>query len=177
MQSKKIILAVSTAILMSSPFIVVPLAYAQDTNTTHTNFFQGLIQMIAQKFGLDKNQVQSVVNDYKQGQKQNMQQNMQNREKARLDKLVKAGKITGDQETAILNELAVLRAKYNPADMKNETPDQRKTQAQSMQAEFKSWAQSQGIDPNIVGAFGMGKGMMGRRGQRPSWSPSPAATP
>ena len=165
--------------LVAIVIATIPAANAQTNATTQPNFFQGLIQSIAQKFGLQQSQVQSVVNDYHQQQKQKMQQNMQDRQKQRLDQLVKDGKITSTQETLIINELASLRNKYNPENMKDKTPDQRKTQMDSMQNEFKAWAQSQGIDPSIImPGFGMGpRGRMkvrwGDRKNNISVTPSP----
>ena len=152
--------------LISTLAVTAPayaLASASPGNTGGGTFISGLIQFIAQKFGLDQNTVQSAVNDYKNQQKMTMQQNMQNRQKSRLDALVSQGKITSDQETAILNELAALRSKYNTANFKNMTPDQRKQQFENEQNDIKSWAQSQGIDPSYVMPFGSGMRRFGHR--------------
>ena len=94
-------------------------------------------------------------------------------EKARLDKLVTQGKITGDQENAII---AIL-AKY-PQDP-NATPEQRETQMTSMQNELKTWAASQKLDLNsILPMFGFGKGRGGQRGEeRGERMPKPSVTP
>ena len=155
---KKLFSIFTVTLIFASTFAVIP-AYAASGNTNRGNFFTGLIQFIAQKFGLDQNQVQSAVNDYKNQQKANMQQNMQNREKSRLDSLVSQGKITNDQETAILSELQILHNKYNSANLKNLTPTQRQQQFQQLQSGLKSWAQSQGIDPSYVMPFGRRMGM------------------
>jgi len=72
--------------------------------------------------------------------------------------------ITSAQETAIIAELATLRSKYNPANFKNLTADQRKQQFQNEQNEIKTWAQSNGIDPKyVMPGFGMA-GQGGFRG-------------
>lgn len=161
--------------LVSTLLFVSPQAHAQGmTNTTHPNFFQGIIDFIAQKFGLDKTQVQSAVNDYRSQQKANTPrptmspEDVAAREKTRLDQLVKDGKITSSQETAILSELATLRVKYNPDSMRNLSPQDRRTKMQQMRDEIINWAKSQGIDSSYVmsfgpmGGMGFGKGM--RRG-------------
>ncbi len=136
------------------------------------NPLSGLVQMLAQKFGLDQTQVQSVVDQYRQQQTTARQQNMQTREQARLDGLVKAGKITEAQKQAIITEQAVLKAKYNLANYKSLTPDQRKQQLQAEQAEIKTWAASQGIDPSYLRpGFGM------RRMGGPKVWPKPSITP
>lgn len=162
-------------------------AFAQTTTgQSHTGFFQGLIQFIEQKFGLDQNQVQSAVQQYQQQRQATItphptltQQQMSDNEKTRLDKLVSSGKITSDQETAILNELSSVQSKYNLSSLSG---DQRKTQAQAMMNELKSWAQSNNINPMYVMPFGggmrNGHGMMqGGRGKWGNWKNTPTPTP
>jgi hypothetical protein len=122
--------------------------------------------LIAQKFNLDQNQVQSVFDQYRTEQKQTMQQ----RELDRLNKLVQDKKITDAQKQAILDEQAALKTKYNPANFKSLTADQRKQQFQAEQDEIKTWANSQGIDPSyLMPGFGMHRG----RG----WIKNPTPTP
>jgi polyhydroxyalkanoate synthesis regulator phasin len=184
MISKKILVPVfAFFVLLSGVLFVVPPAHAQGTNSGNGNFFSGLVQFIAQKFGLDKTQVQSAINDYHTQNKANIAlrptpsaQDLQNRDKTRLDKLVSAGKITAAQEQAILDELTSLRLKYKFD--KSLTTDQRKTQMQAMQADIKSWATSQGINPSYVMMFGI-SGLRGRGMREPGegWGEKPSVTP
>lgn len=170
-------------IFLSGMPAVLP-AYAASGNTKG-NFFSGLIQFIAQKFGLDQNTVKAAVTQYQNQVRASITprptqtpEQMAAREKARLDKLVSAGTITSAQETAIIAELATLRSKYNPANFKNLTADQRKQQFQNEQSDIKAWAQSNGIDPKYVTP---GFGMAGQGGFRGSGfgrgKPSPTPTP
>lgn len=176
---KKLILSLAVLTIISSGFFAAIPGYAASGGTDNSNFFSGLISFISQKFGLDQNQVKSVVTDYKNQQKQNKQENKQNGEKTRLDALVKQGKITSAQEQAIIDELAVLRSKYNPANFKNLTSDQRKQQFQNEQNDIKAWAQTNGIDPKyIMPGFGMAgqggfRGFGERKGNRPTVTPTP----
>lgn len=156
--SKNIIIpALALTIVGGTLLGVGQIAHAQSNNP-----YSGLVQAIAQKFGLDQSKVQAVVDDYRQQRhtymKQNMQQNMQQRLQSKLDAAVKAGKITSAQEKAILDEVATLKNKYNPDSLKNMTPAQRKQTLDQMRSELQSWAKSQGIDPSYV--------MMGRMGGR-----------
>ena len=178
---KQKLVAIFTVLFIFFTGMPVALPAYAASGATNSNFFSGLVQFISQKLGLDQNKVQSVVTEYKNQNKPNMQQNMQDREKARLDALVKAGKITSAQETLIINELTALRSKYNPANFKDLTADQRKQQIQNEQNDIKAWLQGdgKGIDPSYVMPFGGGAngGMRGKGpgkfGNRPSPTPTP----
>ena len=189
MNKKKITITLTILTLLTTVLFVAPSAFAQSSTANNKpNFFQGLITFIEQKFGLNKDQVTAAVNDYKNQVKATITprptltpDQIQAQEKTRLDKLVAAGKITGDQETAIINELAALRTKYNLSGL---TGTQRKTQMQAMQAELKTWATSNNINSTYVLGFGgMGgpsgpRGEMGERGGfHGQWGPKPTVTP
>jgi hypothetical protein len=182
MKKQTIFISILAVVITGTALFAVPRVYAETSGNTgtHMNFFQELIAFISQKFGLDKTQVQSAVTDFSKQKKATMTprptqtpQQIADQEKTRLDALVKDGKISADQETAIINELAVLRAKYNQDNWKNLTTEERRTQMTAMRDEIISWAKSQGIDSSYVipgvgigRGFGMeGKGMMGGRGR------------
>jgi hypothetical protein len=178
MTTKKIVIPLAVFVFAAGTLFVTPEAHAQGFGGGGGNFFSGLIEFISQKFGLDKTQVQSAVKEYHQQNKATITpratrspQQMQAFEQTRLDQLVKDGKITSDQEKAILAELASIRTKYSPESMKDLTPDQRRTKKQEMKDEIVAWAKSQGIDSSYVlpgfrmgGPGMMGKGGMGKRG-------------
>ena len=113
-------------------------------NTYAQSPISNLSQAIAQKFNLNQSDVQSFIINYRQTRNQDMV-------KIKLDALVTSGKITTDQETAIINELASLKTKYlaNPS----------KDNFKNMVAEFKSWLGSQNIDPSILPMFKLRIGM------------------
>ena len=186
MKNKKRIITIFAVTLMTGSLFVSQPVHAANGGFIGGNFFSGLIQFISQKFGLDKTKVQTAVQDYQKQTKATITprptmspDQQQAVEKKRLDPLVSQGKITGDQENAIIAELEAMRTKYTFD--KNATPDQRKTQMTNMQNELKTWAQSQGIDSTyVVPAFGQGRGPGGRmngggfrgRGPRPTSTPA-----
>ena len=161
--NKKIITITAVSVLLIIAGVFGGSVYAQTSiPAKRGNIFSELVDFVSQKLGLKKEQVQTVMNEFQTQKKQQMQQNAQKREQNRFDNLVKTGKITEAQKTAILNELTQLRNKYNPANLKDQTQEERKTQMQNMQAELKAWAKSQGIDPALITPdFG---GIGGRRG-------------
>lgn len=155
---KKIILPVIGLAVLGSVLFGVTKVNAQTNNQTPLS---GLVQMISQKFGLDQKQVQSVVDQYSQQRKADRQQKMQQGIQNRLDNAVKQRKITDAQKQAILNEITVLKNKYNPASFKNMTPEQKKQAIQNERADIQAFAKSQNINPSYLG-FGFGM-MRGRR--------------
>ena len=184
----KLTRSIATVAMVTTLLVTAAPAFAQTPTPSQQSggFFQGLIQFIEQKFGLDKTQVQSAVQQYKTQNGTSMTprptmtpQQMSDQEKSRLDKLVSSGKITSAQVQAILTELSTEQSKFMSS-MQNETPQQRKTTIQSMQSDLKAWAQSQNINPMYVMSFGGmrgGKGMMMRgKGGNGNWHPSGAPT-
>lgn len=176
------------AIVTSILFTVTPaIANAQSTNGQgHVGFFQGLLQFIENEFGLNKSQVQSAVQQYQTQRNATVtprpkmtQQQMQDRQKSRLDTLVSSGKITSDQETAILAELSAEQTKYQSS-LQGETMQERRTTMQSMQNDLKAWAQANNINPMYVMMFGTrgnGHGMRGRGGNGSWGNPATTITP
>ena len=182
MTKQKITIALTILTLLTTVLFVAPSALAANGSTaTKPNFFQGLITFIEQKFGLNKDQVTAAVSQYKSQVKATITprptlspSQIQAQEKARLDKLVTAGKITSTQETDILNELSTLSTQYN---LNGLTGTQRKTQMQAMQTALKAWATSKNINLAYVIPFqGMGGNFRGHGqwGVKPSVTPTPS---
>lgn len=179
MNLKKIATPLFLLIFVGGIISPLPAFAASSTTPSQQNWLSGLVQFISQKFGLDKTQVQTAINQYHTQVQQTRQQDAQNREKTRLDSLVSSGKITASQEQAILTELATLRSKYNPANSQSLTLQQRQQQFEQLRSDFTAWAKSQGIDPTLIMPV---RGMMGGMGMYRGWdhdadSQSPTPTP
>jgi len=185
----KILSIVASFILVGSSVAVVKPTYAFSGGLFGSgSYFTKLVDFISQKFGLDKTQVQTAVNDFHAQQKATLTprptpsaDDIKAQEKRRLDPFVTQGKITADQETAIIAELGAVRAKY-PA-VSGETPDQRKTRMTNIQTDLTAWAKANNVDSKYVLPMAGGRGMMGgergkmgegrERGIRGNWKPSP----
>lgn len=131
---------------------------AQGAFATSTSSNPTLVQMIANKFGLNQSDVQQVFDQYKQQHAQNMQQNYQ----ARLDQLVKDGKLTSDQEKLILDEHQKLMTEHASdfQNIKSMAKDQRKNILSSIHQEISVWSKANNIPVRYL-LPGISMGRMG----------------
>lgn len=157
MLSKKIVLPILTVAILGG-ITLSNISAAKAQAETNDNPLSNLVQIIAQKFGLDQAKVQTVVDEYRQEKRTKMQATAQQREEERLAQLVKNGKISEDQKKAVLAKLAELRNKYKSDNFQNMTPEQRKEQSEKMREEINAWAKEQKIDLSYL-TFGSGMGM------------------
>lgn len=147
MTPKKILLPVLISIFAVG---VLTLSVSRVHAATNTTPFSGLIQKLATKFNLKTADVQSVFDEYKNEEDQSRTTMMQQREETYLTGLVSQGKITADQKTAIIAEIAALKAKNSPS---------------TYRSDFEAWLKTQNIDSSLIQlGFGMGRGMMDRGG-------------
>lgn len=113
-----------------------------------------LVQMIADRFGLNKNDVQSVFDQYKTQRQARFQANF----KTRLDQAVTAGTITPAQEQLILDKFQELNAsrQANISSWKTMSPADRKAALVNQRQDLENWATQNGIPVNLLfGGFGM----------------------
>lgn len=130
------------------------------------NFMSGIEDYLSRKFNLDKTQVMNAVENFHAEQQANPtpgtapgEADIEARERKRLDVLVSQGKITADQENAIIAELAALRAKYPNQTVRNE--EEWEARHQALVNDWKTWADANGIDPDMIRPFGYGGRFMG----------------
>ena len=98
-----------------------------------------LVDKIAQKFNLNKDEVQKVFDEDKTSHEAARTGKLT----ARLDQAVKDGKITEVQKTANLQKMQEMRD-YNDS-IKDKTRDERKQLMKAKMDEIKAWADAQGL--------------------------------
>lgn len=150
--TKKILLtAVAVTILGGGAFAATN-AFAQ--TPTDQNPVNSLVQEIADKFHLNKNDVQTVFDQHRQ----EVQAHMESNYVTYLNNLVKNGKITDTQKQLILTKHNELLSQFQSerGNVKNMTPAERKAQFQKTKQDIQFWAQQNNIDPKYLRPFGHG---------------------
>ncbi len=99
-----------------------------------------VVDKIAEKFNLNKDEVQKVFNE----QRAEHQADHKQRLEEKLNQAVKNGKITEDQKTKLIAKLEEMRK--NRQDQRAENREQR----EAVRDEFKKWADENGINLDEV---------------------------
>ncbi len=134
-------LAVLTVGILSTSVIS-----AQDSS------YPTIVERLAERFGLNKDEVQQVFEDEHQERKAEMYANWAER----LDDLVAEGKLTETQKQAILDKHEEMEGKIEELKDQNLTFEEKKEKMRGVHEEFKSWIDEQEIDLSLIGPFGMG---------------------
>jgi hypothetical protein len=108
--------------------------YAQSDTTYPT-----IVERLAEKFNLNKDEVQEVFLEMRDEHKANMMA----RWSEKLDSAIAAGDITESQKEAILDKHEEMEAKLES--LKDLSPEDRHTQMQAVHEELRNWAEEQGI--------------------------------
>lgn len=113
-----------------------------------------LIERIAARFNLNKDDVQNVFNE----EREVHQADMAARLETRLSEAVSNGTITEDQKTLILKRHEELREEREASSEARRamTPEERRADRQKHRDEMKAWATANGIPDSFLG---MGDGM------------------
>jgi len=154
MKKKLIFPAIALAVLGVS-LLGINAASADDVTSPH----ETIIQKLADKFGLNKDEVQKVFEEARDEHHSQMQAKFEEN----LTQAVKDGKITEAQKTLILNKHKEMQEEReeNVESWKNLTPDERKSQMEAKRTEMENWAKENGIDLQY---FHIGIGMKGHMG-------------
>lgn len=134
--------------------------YAAETPNAQDTMFSKLVSKIAAAFNLDSSKVDAVVKEVQKEHQAERQAEMKQKQEEHLSTLVSEGKITESQKKAIIAKTEELRKAHIPGTMKNMTQEERKAAMEQHRSELKSWADSQGIDPQYLMMGRGGKGLM-----------------
>ena len=131
------------------------MAFADDNSSTNNSPMSGMVTAIADKFKLNKDDVQKVFDE----QHSKMEQEHEQRVKDELATLVKDGKLTQEQA----DKLAAKRAELEKERQANRTNNQQKSrddmkkEMDTKRSELETWAKDNGIDSQYL-RFVMGRG-------------------
>lgn len=149
-------------------------AFAQST-TTAQDPMSSLVQKIADKFNLNKDEVQAVFDEAHKERHTQMQADFEKQ----LSQYVSDGKITEQQKQLILEKRKEMEADREAKKdaFKNLSDEERKSQMDQKKTELESWAKQNGIDLKyLMPHGGRGPGMGGHGGFRPDGQDRNATT-
>ncbi len=128
--------------------------HAEDSDTSS----KSLLQMVVEKFNLNADEVQKVVDEYKSTKQADRKTQLEDR----LSYLVYKGSITEDQKSKILAKFDEIKSESG--EFWKLTQEERKTKMEEQRAELQKWASENGIDEKYMfmlghgGSFGKGMG-------------------
>ena len=128
------------------------IASAASSNTDNTEP-TGIIERLAAKFNLNKDEVAAVFKEDRAAHEAEHQQKLE----ARLDQAVTDGKLTEDQKSKILSKLEELKAsrESNMETFKNMTADERRATMEQKRTDLEQWAKDNNIPTDLM-PFGFG---------------------
>lgn len=149
-------LAALAAIGVAVP-LAAPVFAAETANSMlpRTDRHAALVQELATRFSLNKDDVQAFFDQKHAARRAEMETKMKERVEDQLAKAVAAGKITEAQRAAILAKAEELRAKAEEA-VKMTDEAQRKARLDALRAETEQWLKDQGLDKRQVPFLLMG---------------------
>ena len=139
MKKKSKVLVISTFLVVSILMVGVlstSLISAQDATVYPT-----IIERLASKFNLNKDDVQQVFEEVRDEHKAEMYANWAER----LDDLIAEGKLTAEQKQAILDKHDEMEAKIEELKNQDLTMEERREKMRALHEEFKKWAEENGL--------------------------------
>ncbi|MFA6183960.1 MAG: hypothetical protein WC682_02555 [Parcubacteria group bacterium] len=160
-KDKKIIIpAVALAILMGVGAYGIGNIYASEDNDP-----KSIVEKIADKFNLSKDDVQKVFDEDRSVRVKEMETRFENM----LNKAVSDGKLTEAQKKIILDKKAEIRSGFesNRENMRNLSREEMESKIKSERESLEKWASDNGIDMQyLMGMGGYGRGGHGPNGLR-----------
>lgn len=163
---KKLLIVAILAFIIIKSGLAISTVMAEGT-TEGQNPMANLVERIANKFNLNQDEVQAVVDEAHEEQRTKMQTQRLTELTEKLDQLVTDGKITKAQKQLILTKHAELQAQHEDRkdEMANLTAEERKNKFETERTALETWAKENGIDMEYV-MLCDGKGMGGHGGPR-----------
>lgn len=141
---KKTVMIPIAAIVLGAALL---LSNGKVSAETMLNPSEGLVQKIAQKFGLNQSEVQAVFDQHRDEMHTAMQQRLEDQ----LTQEVADGKLTEAQKQAILAKRAELETnKPDPSTFEDQTREERQAQREQQRQELEAWATQNGIDMSYL---------------------------
>lgn len=141
---------IGTATLSTGAFAATNNTDSSNTNTnsslTAGDKMSSLVEKIATKFNLNKDDVQKVFDEDRQKHHQAMQQRLEDT----LTQAVKDGKLTEDQKSKLLAKMDELHTKYGPENNQSISRHAMRQNHQAELSELQSWARENGINLSTV---------------------------
>lgn len=153
---------ISKSVLAAGVFTTITAASIMGIGaaSAQSNSGNNIVDKIATKFSLNRDEVQSVFDEQHDEKKAKHEQ----RQATRLQELVDNGAITADQKTALEAKRTEMESKRDALKDQNLTREEIRTQMESTRIEFEAWAKDQGIDLGAIRPEGMGRGGQHRGG-------------
>ncbi len=156
-------MAIKKSLMLASAITSLGLAsvMALSTASAATNDRTSLVDKIATKFNLNKDEVKKVFEE----DRAEHQAEHKAKFEERLTQAVKDGKITEDQKAKILAKMDELEKEHeaNKAEMEGKTEEERKATMEAKREELKQWATDNNIPKEFI-RFGHGPGRRGPGG-------------
>ena len=151
--------------------------YAATTATGPTDPMSSLVDKIAERFSLNKSDVQQVFDENRQA----MQAEREQRIKDELNQLVTDGKLTQDQVDKINAKRTELKAKRDEARSSGQSASDRRTAMQAERTELAQWADDNDIPTEylryVFGGHGGHHGPGGMGGMHEDADATPSDAP
>ncbi len=164
--SKKSKMIAATAFVLGATAISGgAIARAEEVNTDF-NPMGELVSTIAEKFGLNKDEVQAVVDEAMESQREEMQAKHHEVLESRLEEAVSDGKLTQTQSDVILKKAEEWKDSMEDRrdEHKDLTLEERKEQMEKNRTELEKWAKDNDLTKDQLQYLGGGRGMKGGMG-------------
>lgn len=178
--NKKTMATVAAVSVLGAGILTASTAFAQQSDSSTQNPMSSLVEKIATKFNLNKDEVQAVFDEAHEERHAQMKADFEEQ----LSTYVSEGKITEEQKQLILKKREEMDAerKGNKDQFQNLSEDERRSQMEQKRADLEAWANENGIDlqylmPRGGKGFGMGHGGFGPRDGQSQTTVTPTATP